>query len=534
MGGSRIFVRDTGDMNLTTAQRETIQLVERLGASISLIGVCLIFAAWGFLPRVRTIPNTFIFFASLANVGASIACLIGLNGIFAGEESALCKTQAFFLEMFMQSDPWWSFAMAVNVYMVFFMSFSPSAFRKHLWVYCLICYGIPAIPAFICVLYKPNGQPIYGDATLWCWINDNYNPLRIFTYYLPIWACILLSAIIYGAVGYHVFHHRNQLRNLSLSTQAREYGSGTREQEKEQQSYGTVTTEVRITAESSGSQSPPSTPSGSTAPVLHKPAPATIRAPWDFSDDEDEANDDIECFPQAIRGRTPNQHHLAPPFTTSTVSTGRRPPSPPRDTTITTPGMTAPNMTTTSTVTSTAEPPLPKSNSFVQGWRKFQRRLAHLDPVKMAYLRTSFVFAISILVTWTPSSINRVYSLAYPKQASYALNLASAVVLPLQGLWNAVIFVATSWSLLKAECSEFNRRGWFGFGGVMGRPRRRLGSSGDGTHGDNVGGYGNDRAKGLSPLTPGFRHWDGNALESRELTPMPRVSNMRVIRGGSL
>lgn len=86
-------------MNLTTAQRETLQLVERLGASISLIGVCLIFAAWGFWPRVRTIPNTFIFCASVANVGASIACLIGLNGIFAGEESSLCKTQTFFLEM---------------------------------------------------------------------------------------------------------------------------------------------------------------------------------------------------------------------------------------------------------------------------------------------------------------------------------------------------------------------------------------------------------------------------------------------------
>lgn len=296
-----------------------------------------------------------------------------------------------------------------------------------------------------------------------------------------------------------------------------------------------MTTEVRITAESSGSQSPPSTPSGSTAPVLHKPAPATIRAPWDFSDDDEDANDDIERFSSATRGRTPNQHHLAPPFTTtSTVSTGRRPPSPPRDTTIAAVGMTAPNMTTTSTATSNGEPPLPKSNPFVRAWRKFQRRLDHLDPVKMAYLRTSFVFAISILVTWTPSSINRVYALIYPKQPSYDLNLASAIVLPLQGLWNAVIFAATSWSLLKAECSELCRRGYFGFGGVMGRPRRRLGSSGDGSHGDNVGGFGADRAKGLSPLTPGFRHWDGSATESRELTPMPRVSNMRVIRGGSL
>ncbi len=68
-----------------------------------------------------------------------------------------------------------------------------------------------------------------------------------------------------------------------------------------------------------------------------------------------------------------------------------------------------------------------------QPFRKFISKLRHLDPVKLAYLRTSFVFAFSVLVTWTPSSINRVYTLANPYGTNYGLNLASAVVLPLQG-----------------------------------------------------------------------------------------------------
>lgn len=46
--------------------------------------------------------------------------------------------------------------------------------------------------------------------------------LRIYSYYLPIWVCSVLSAVIYFAVGYHVFHMRNQLRNLSLSNQGKE------------------------------------------------------------------------------------------------------------------------------------------------------------------------------------------------------------------------------------------------------------------------------------------------------------------------
>lgn len=66
----------------------------------------------------------------------------------------------------MQSDPWWSFAMAINVYMVFFMSFNPATFRHYLWLYCLLCYGLPAIPAFVFLFIRFPGEPVYGDAVV--------------------------------------------------------------------------------------------------------------------------------------------------------------------------------------------------------------------------------------------------------------------------------------------------------------------------------------------------------------------------------
>lgn len=56
--------------------------------------------------------------------------------------------------------------MAVNVYMVFFMAYHPNNFRRHLWVYCLVCFGMPAVPAFVCLFYAPNGVRIYGNATV--------------------------------------------------------------------------------------------------------------------------------------------------------------------------------------------------------------------------------------------------------------------------------------------------------------------------------------------------------------------------------
>lgn len=97
---ARKTMHHENDYMLTTAERETLQHVERLGATLSLISVCLIFLTYGIFKRVRTVPNTFIFCASIANVGASIACLIGYAGIQAGDSSALCQTQAFLLEMY--------------------------------------------------------------------------------------------------------------------------------------------------------------------------------------------------------------------------------------------------------------------------------------------------------------------------------------------------------------------------------------------------------------------------------------------------
>lgn len=67
----------------------------------------------------------------------------------------------------MQADPWWSFAMAINVFLVFFQAVDPRVFLKHLWLYCIVCYGLPAIPAFVFLfIHNPNNQPVYGDAVV--------------------------------------------------------------------------------------------------------------------------------------------------------------------------------------------------------------------------------------------------------------------------------------------------------------------------------------------------------------------------------
>lgn len=186
------------------------------------------------------------------------------------------------------------------------------------------------------------------------------------------------------------------------------------------------------------------------------------------------------------------------------------------------------------------------------GTRRFGARLKNMDPVKLAYLRTSFVFAISILVTWTPSSINRVYTLIYPLEASYGLNIAAAVVLPLQGVWNAVIYFTTSWKIFREEM-ESTRAGrrvflWLRLNSRRGPPAIAGGDSG-GSQGRGLSGGGSFALGGSSVRTPRSEMGrsrrlegesrDGDGVEGVELqSPMssprmgsgPHVARMSTMR----
>ncbi|OAA53922.1 g-protein coupled receptor [Niveomyces insectorum RCEF 264] len=480
-------------MELTAEQAKLVVGIERAGASLSLVGVLLIIITFALVKRLRTVPNTFILMASMANIGASTASLIGLAGVAQGSQSTLCRAQAFLLEMFMQSDPWWSLAMAINVYLVFFHAANPVSFRRHLWVYCLVCFGVPMVPAIVCLYVQRGGKgPVYGDATLWCWIGDNWNALRIFTYYMPIWVCIFLSAVIYVAVGYHVFHLRNQLRNLSLSNPAKDISSSEHLTSSSPPGvYGTVTTDVQITSDYCEApmgfhhhhQTPPQTaqgaapngscPWGDDGPFPQLPTTFPSLNHHHFTIDEELGRTSPSTAPSVVvlRGATGS------PFDDHQQQHNHRAIYPP------------PSSSTT--VTATAS--VPKSSLAAQAmqvqephhdgnrrcygrhrrhcrvslrarargaWHRVASKFRHMDPIKLAYLRTSFVFAISVLVTWTPSSINRVYTLVHPTQTSYGLNIASAAVLPLQGVWNAVIYFTTSWTLLRDEIHRLRQSPW--------------------------------------------------------------------------
>ncbi|KAJ4270116.1 hypothetical protein NW762_001789 [Fusarium torreyae] len=402
------FISGRGSDLLTEGERHTLVLFERIGGSVSLVAVLLIFIAYALVPRVRNVQNTFIVFASVANIGASCASIIAMDGLELGVASPLCQAQSFMFHMFMQSDPWWSLAMAFNVFLVFFFRASPDSFRKWWWVYCLICYGGPfAIAIALLLVRNPNRGLVFGQATIWCWVNRDWENIRIYTYYMLIWVCIAGSILFYFMVGYHVFRTRNQLKSLSAS-KSREPPPVEPPQPQGQRQvdflsvpqdcfYGTIVTEVQVVHSSASTNHLPSEP---------KPAYTGRSSSPQVSFDE---------APSSMQASNSN-------YFSSTV---------------TSPGMNLRERSGGSPLRRIASATNRTVNKFVID-----------DPIKRAYLRTSFLFALSVLVTWIPSSLNRIHSWLVGT-SPFEYHVATAAVLPLQGLWNAVIFFVTSGAPLR-------------------------------------------------------------------------------------
>ena len=66
------------------------------------------------------------------------------------------------------------------------------------------------------------------------------------------------------------------------------------------------------------------------------------------------------------------------------------------------------------------------------------------------YCKCALLFSVAMMVTWVPSTLNRLVTLVHPNDPVFGLTYASSLVLPLQGFWNATIYIFTSLPACKA------------------------------------------------------------------------------------
>ena len=146
--------------------------------------------------------------------------------------------------------------------------------------------------------------------------------------------------------------------------------------------------------------------------------------------------------------------------------------------------------------------------------------LSEMNPDAWLYARVAFLYFCALLISWIPSSINRVVSLVRPNDFNWGLNYTETLVFPSQGFWNAVVYVIMS----QTACRNLGRA-------VLGRPelprrngwvgevdsnRSNLGGKGTRARMGNFGKDGRD-AKGVSGGGGGKgifeRLWGGKASQ---------------------
>lgn len=161
-------------------------------------------------------------------------------------------------------------AMALNVYLTVFKKYSSHRLQKLELPYILACYGIPFIPALVFLfIRKERGgveRPLFGPATLWCWIADDWQILRLAAFYGPTLVVLIFTFSIYILAGKVIFKLRGSLR-IFAKTDMSTITSGT-------VTYGgTNVTSI-----------PPSMVGGSNAPrILSDSSPAGLQNPSSYS-----------------------------------------------------------------------------------------------------------------------------------------------------------------------------------------------------------------------------------------------------------
>ncbi|KAK4215585.1 hypothetical protein QBC37DRAFT_371850 [Rhypophila decipiens] len=416
---------------ITDQEAEVIIYIERICSVFSLLGCIFVLATFSFSPAFRNRAiNRLVFLATFGNMLTNVATLM-TRTFTLDVDSFGCQFQGFLIQVFMQGDAYWALAMAINVYLTFYHKYDARALRRMEIYYVAACYGIPFIPGFVFLFITREGmgRP-YGNAVLWCWFKKDWDVLRIATFYGPVWVSIVVTMAIYIRAGRDIYTKRKKMLRFRSGS-----GSGTANGTQSgvnldngffppNDFFSYKTTEVTHTTEvvrPAASLGPVATKGPSHGPAAAQPAQdgennvsysVTISA--DKPADRDSMDEEEEIALTPIQSNSPTNA----------------------------PGSANGNGLSFPTDVATQQ--------HQQRQQHQARRRHEANSATWPYVKCAMLFFSALLITWIPSSGNRVYSLMNKNEISKPLFFASAFVLPLQGFWNAIIYMFTSWAACKS------------------------------------------------------------------------------------
>ncbi|KAI4620538.1 uncharacterized protein J4E87_007226 [Alternaria ethzedia] len=349
--------------------------------------------------------------------------------------SGLCEFQGLMIQWFLITDALFCLSMATNVFLVFFYGYDAQQLR-HLEKWYVACsYGIPALPVLVYFILGRTGNEIIGSATLWCWVSSDVEWMRIAFFYAPTWIVITTTISIYIITGYRIWKKRAELRSVSRSSHhylARNSFTAAPEITAPHPFVGTnnivVTTQIKCHVQPEDAISRCVSPEPDQSSINSFSSTRLLSSPSKHNDTV------TETLPVVDASRT-SRIQIEDVEAQRHPHNGTRGRNGYRATVIaTSPAETSATPTTLLTT------------------RPVAKRTAEGHAAAMAYFQVAFLMFVALLVVWLPSSINRMYQFTHRNRSSFALNIISAIVLPLQGAWNATIYIFTT----RSEC----RRAW--------------------------------------------------------------------------
>lgn len=372
--------------NLTPNQLRSLETVERVASCFSLVGTVFIFVTFVSSSTFRKPINRLIFAASWGNTVCNIATLLSQSGIRAGQGSHLCQFQGFLIQMFIPADAFWNLAMAINVYMTLFRNYKAEQLKALEWKYHIFCYGVPFVIALACIFIDNSSR------------GRVYGPAVLWCWISTEWA-FLRVALLYGpawicilaAFTIYVIAGREIFKKRQ---QLRSFNN----LDDDHNFSAYKTTDVQVTSE--------------LASIARENAPY-------FNSPQDEGISHSEISAKSYEPYTVN--------IAASIPMSPRHPMNPR-----------------------SDRPSALHSASVNSVHVRNRIAIEANTAAWGYTKVALLFFISLLVTWVPSSINRVYSLIHPSSTSIALTYSAGTVLSLMGFWNSMIYITTS----RAACKS--------------------------------------------------------------------------------
>ncbi|KAF2025639.1 hypothetical protein EK21DRAFT_103825 [Setomelanomma holmii] len=416
-------------------QIRAIEICARTMSVLSLMGSCYIITTFLSFNWFRKPINRLVFYATIGNIMANVATLISTSGIpkDPGALSPLCEFQGVLIQWFMMADSLWVFCMATNVFLVFWYGYDAQQLRRLEKWYLLFAYGIPMVPAMVYVILDHHSQTrIIGSATLWCWVTKDVDWMRIAFFYGPVWIVIAATLTIYVATGIKIFRKGALLRFFAKESKR-----------ASENRRSTVVNDATINPFAAG-----------------KNIVVTTQIQHDVHD-PDHGSHRISCDGDheslSSYSSTKNLSRTSPCRETEVLSSDAiRTSRISRDdkrSTATRSGPHEPDDGTKSGYRATAfaanqhdEPVTlpPQPASAANNHRRSRLKKAVGNEAAFMYLKVAFLMFIALFVVWVPSTCNRLYQFIHKDKPSFALNIISAIVLPLQGAWNATIYIYTT------------------------------------------------------------------------------------------